>query len=188
LEGTAVKKKVLGALILGLLLAPAAWAQSEGQKSLSATMNVQVFPSKGQDASQQSIDEAECYTWAVGNTGTDPFELAKQAEAAEQQAAAAQQQVDQAGKGAGAKGAVGGAAAGAAVGKIVSDDAGKGAAIGAAAGGVAARRKTKKAKKDAGEQIDASADQAAAATAEQLTNFKKAFSVCLEAKDYMVKF
>ena len=26
------------------------------------------------------------------------------------------------------------------------------------------------------------------ATAEQLDNFKKAFSVCLEAKDYMVKY
>ena len=27
-----------------------------------------------------------------------------------------------------------------------------------------------------------------AATAEQIENFKKAFSVCLEAKDYLVKF
>ncbi len=26
------------------------------------------------------------------------------------------------------------------------------------------------------------------ATAEQINNFKKAFSVCLEAKDYMVKY
>ena len=32
------------------------------------------------------------------------------------------------------------------------------------------------------------AQQAAAVTGEALSNFKKAFSVCLEAKNYMVKF
>mgnify|MGYP006953454954 CR=1 FL=1 len=30
--------------------------------------------------------------------------------------------------------------------------------------------------------------QAAQVTEEQMSNFKKAFSVCLEAKDYMVKY
>ena len=47
-------------------------AQGSGQ-SLAATMDVFVFPSEGQDSSQQSKDEASCYEWAVGNTGTDPF-------------------------------------------------------------------------------------------------------------------
>ena len=42
-------------------------------------MNVYVFPTQGQASSQQSKDEAECYTWAVQNTGTDPFQLQKQA-------------------------------------------------------------------------------------------------------------
>ena len=37
-------------------------------------------------------------------------------------------------------------------------------------------------------QAEQQAQQAKAATEEQLTNFKKAFSVCLEAKKYMVKF
>jgi hypothetical protein len=163
-------------------------AQEGGQKSLSSTMSVHVFPSEGQDTSQQSKDEAECYTWAVGNTGTDPFELAKQAEAQQQQAEAAKQQVDEAGQGAGAKGAVGGAAAGAVVGKVVSDDAGKGAAAGAAVGGIAGRRGRKSAQNQAKNDIDETSQQASKATAEQLTNFKKAFAVCLEAKDYMVKF
>lgn len=45
-------------------------------KSLSSTMEVYVFPTEGQDASLQSKDEAECYEWAVGNAGSDPFELA----------------------------------------------------------------------------------------------------------------
>ena len=74
------------------------------------------------------------------------------------------------------------------VGKIVSDDAGKGAAIGAAAGGVGARRRARKGAGKAEEQIDQQAQQAQAATKEQAENFKKSFSVCLEAKKYMVKF
>ena len=177
----------LGAIIIStLLLASVALAQD--QKTLAATMNVHVFPAEGQDSSQQSMDEAECYTWAVGNTGTDPFDLAKQAEAQQQQAEAAKQQVDEAGKGAGAKGAVGGAAAGAVVGKIVSDDAGKGAAYGAAAGAIAGRRGRKSAQKSANNDIDTQSQQAAASTADQMEHFKKAFAVCLEAKDYMVKF
>ena len=59
-------------------------------KTLASTMDVYVFPQKGQAASQQSQDESACYTWAVQNTGTDPFQLAKQAEAQQQQAASAQ--------------------------------------------------------------------------------------------------
>jgi len=177
-------KKILGVLLVTMLSASLVM----GQKSLSATMDVYVFPAQGQDSSQQSMDEAECYNWAVGNTGTDPFELNKQAQQQQQQADAAKQQVDQAGQGAGARGAVGGAAAGAVVGEIVSDDPGKGAAWGAAAGAVAGRRSRKNAQKQAKQDINQQSQQGAAATAEQLGNFKKAFSVCLEAKDYMVKF
>jgi hypothetical protein len=162
--------------------------QASTQKSLSSTIEVYVFPTQGQDASQQSKDEAECYQWAVQNTGVDPFDLAKQAEQQQQQAAAAQQEIAQAGQGAGAKGAVGGAAAGALIGEIVSDDAGKGAAYGAAAGAVVARRRTRRAKAEASQQVEQQTQQAQQATAEQIENFKKAFSVCLEAKEYMVKF
>jgi len=186
------QKKMIALVILVVLasipISVAQDSQPTGQKGLAATMNVHVFPGAGQDSSQQSTEEAECYNWAVQNTGTDPFDLAKQAQQQQQQAEQAQAQVDQAGKGAGAKGAVGGAAAGAAVGKIVSDDAGKGAAYGAAAGGIAARRKTKKAKKDASQQIDQQTQQAQASSAQQMDNFKKAYSVCLESKDYMVKY
>jgi hypothetical protein len=63
--------------------APLAWAQQAptGQKTLAATMNVYAFPQKGQAPEQQSQDEAACYQWATQNTGTDPFELQKQAAA-----------------------------------------------------------------------------------------------------------
>ena len=165
-----------------------AQTQPAQQKSLAATINVYVFPTEGQTSQQQSTEEAICYDWAVQNTGSDPFALQKQAEQQEQQAEQAQQQIDQAGKGAGAKGAVGGAAAGALIGEIVSDSAGAGAAYGALAGAIIARRRTARAKDEASQQVEQQEQQAQQATAEQVDNFKKAFSVCLEAKKYMVKF
>ena len=160
---------------------------SSGQKTLAATMDVYVFPAEGQTASEQSVAEADCYTWAVQNTGKDPFELSKQAEQQQQQAAQAQQEASQVGQGAGASGAVHGAAAGALVGAIAGD-AGKGAAYGAAAGVVAGRRRGRQANAQAQDQVEKQSAQAQQATQADLDNFKKAFSVCLEAKDYMVKF
>jgi hypothetical protein len=162
--------------------------QPAAQKSLSATMNVYVFPTEGQDAAQQSKEEAECYNWAFQNTGVDPFDLAKKVEQQQRQADQAQQQIAQAGRGAGARGAVGGAAAGALIGEIADNDAGKGAAYGAAAGAIVARRGARRAQAEASQQVEQQSQQAQKATAEQIENFKKAFSVCLEAKDYMVKY
>jgi hypothetical protein len=159
-----------------------------GQKTLAATMNVYVFPTEGQNAEQQSKDEAECYNWAVQNTGNDPFALAKQSEQQQAQAQQAQQQAQQVGKGSGAAGAVGGAAAGALIGEIASDDPGKGAAYGAAAGLIAGRRRGRQAQQQAEQQVEQQSQQAQQATQEQVNNFKKAFSVCLEAKKYLVKF
>ena len=177
-------KKMIAILIA--IVVPAV-AQGEGQ-SLGSTMDVFIFPAEGQDSSQQSRDEAACYEWAVGNTGTDPFELSKQKEADAQQAQADQQAAAQVGQGAGAGGAIRGAAAGALIGEIANDDASEGAAWGAAAGVVRGRRQGRAAQQQAQQQAAAQAEQQAGATAEQLTNFKNAFSVCLEAKEYMVKY
>jgi hypothetical protein len=163
-------------------------SESSGQKTLAATMNVYVFPTEGQNAEQQSKDEAECYNWAVGQTGTDPFDLGKQAQQQQQQAEQAQKEAEQVGKGSGAQGAVAGAATGALVGAIASDDAGKWAAYGAAAGVVAGRRRGRQAQQQATQQVEQQSQQAQQVTAEQLENFKKAFAVCLEAKDYMAKY
>lgn len=187
------------ALVSVMIVAAGAVATAQ-QKTLSSTMDIYVFPEEGQDAAMQSKAESECYQWAVNQTGTDPFDLQKQAEQQQQtadqqmaQAEAQKQQAQGAGKGAGAQGAVGGAAAGALVGAIAGD-AGKGAAIGATVGLIGGRRRGRQAKGQATAQADAQAEQvekqaaqAQAATAEQLENFKKAFSVCLEAKSYMVK-
>jgi hypothetical protein len=177
---------VSGAVVFGMV-----GAQEEPPvpgKTLASTMEVYVFPTEAQTAEQQSTDEAACYTWAVQNTGNDPFKLAKKAEEQKQQTAAEKEQAKKAGKGAGASGAVKGAAMGALIGEIASDDPGKGAAYGAAAGAVSGRRARRRAQQSATAQAEQKGQQAQAATADELENFKKAFTVCLEAKKYLAKY
>ena len=55
-------------------------------------------------------------------------------------------------------------------------------------GARSARRKARRGRQQAEQQIDAQTQQQQQATAQQIENFKKAFSVCLEAKDYLVKY
>ena len=178
-------KRICLLTIIFLVVPVGAHAQ---QKSLSSTLEMYAFPEEGQDSAQQSKDEAACYEWAVGNTGSDRFELTKQESADAQQSQAEKKQAQQVGQGAGAKGAIGGASAGAVIGEIANDDASEGAAGGAAVGAVAARRRGRAAQQQAQVQAEQQSEQREQATAEQMDNFKKAFSVCLEAKDYMVKY
>ena len=158
-----------------------------GQQTLATALDIYVFPTAGQAAEQQSKDEASCYNWAVQHSGADPFELNKKAEQQAQQAAVNQQQASQAGARSGAKGAVRGALFGALIGEIVDDDAGKGAGIGAGVGLLSGRKRGKEAKQQAQQQSQQSYQNQQQATAVQRDNFKRAFSVCLEAKKYMVK-
>jgi len=174
-------------LLIAMALPVSVFAQ-QASKTLAASMDVYVFPTKGQAPSEQSEEEAQCYQWAVDNTGSDPFDLEKQQSADQQSAQAEMQAAQQAGTGRTVRGAAGGAAAGALIGEIASDDAGKGAAWGAALGAVHGRRQRARAQQEATVEVAAGAAQTQQATAEQLENFKKAFSVCLEAKDYMVKY
>jgi Glycine zipper len=185
-----MKRSRIVAVLLAMTAGVGIEAQTQSastQKSLAAAMNVYVFPTQGQAGGQQSMDEAECYNWAVQNTGTDPFQLQKQAQAQQQQATAAQQQASTAAQGSGMKGAAAGAATGALFGAI-GGDAGKGAAIGAASGAVAGRMRGRQKQQQAEQQVAQQSASAQQATAQQLDNFKKAFSVCLEAKKYMVKY
>jgi len=182
-------KKIIVSIVVLASCAGLALAQSPppAQKSLSSTLNVYVFPTAGQTPEQQSIDEGTCYNWAVQNTGSDPFALEKQAQQQQQQTQQAQQQAQAVGTGAGAQGAVRGAAGGALIGAIAGDT-GKGAAYGAAAGLLAGRSAGRHARASASQQATQQGQQAQQATAEQIENFKKAFSVCLEASNYMVKY
>lgn len=172
----------------GVALGQAAVSPASGQKSLGSTLNVYVFPNAGQPASQQAKDEGECYQWAVSNTGVDPFELDKQSARQAQQTEAAKAQAGDAGKGSTRKGALRGAAVGALIGGIADDEWGKGAAIGAGVGGIGGNVRGRQKDKAATAEVEAEAQQARQVSAAQLDNFRKAFSVCLEAKKYMVKY
>jgi hypothetical protein len=157
-----------------------------GTKTLAATLKVYAFPGAGQAAAQQSQDENECYIWAVQETGNDPFHIASQA-AELQQAAQQQQQAQQSTSGSAVKGAVGGAAGGAIIGAIAGN-AGKGAAIGAGVGAVGNRARAQNQAQKASQEAAQQSQAAAKTSAAQMTDFKKAFSACLEAKKYTVRY
>lgn len=178
-------------LLLLICLVVVSTANAEGGpsgKTLASTMDIYVFPKEAQAADQQSKDEASCYEWAAGNSGSDPFELQQQQVAQAEQTEQAIAAAEQTGQGAGARGALRGAAAGAIIGEIVDDDASDGAAIGAAAGAIRSRRRARAARAEATEAAVQQGEAKQQATAGQIENFKKAFSVCLEAKDYLVKY
>jgi hypothetical protein len=183
------RRQIIVMILIAVAVASLATAQSEpaAQKSLAATLGVYVFPTQGQDAAQQSKDEAECYTWAADTTKSDPFNLAKKVQQAEEAAAAKDEAVAEATAGAGAGAAVKGAAVGALIGEIASNDAGEGAAWGAAAGLIGGRRAARRARAATSQQGDRDVERQQQASAEQIEGFKKAFSVCLEAKSYMAK-
>lgn len=139
-------------------------------QSISSSLGVVPYPSKGQSAQQQNKDEGECYAWAKQRTGIDPVAVAS---------APTQQSGPAAGGGERVRGAARGAAGGAAIGAIAGD-AGKGAAAGAVVGTMAGGRQARR-NKAAQEQ---QAEQAKAGTLQQ---FNKAFGACMEGKGYVVK-
>ncbi len=172
---------ILVNLALAFLVGDLALAQSQ---TLGATVGMHVFPADGQDSVQQSKDEAECYDWAVTNSGSDPFELQREQDARDQQTDEQLAAAEGAQRGGGA---VRGAAAGAVVGELAGNDVGHSAAVGAAIGAVGNRRRNRSAQQQAA-QVEQQAAGATQATEEQIEHFKKAFSACLEAKDYVAKY
>jgi hypothetical protein len=166
--------------------------------SPAKSLGMYAYPKNNQSSDQQLRDENDCYASAKQNSGVDPQAAAPAAPTAEEQKAAQQQAAQQAGKDAPKGGAVGGAAKGAAGGAVVgaiAGDAGTGAGIGATVGAVHGRRQKKKAKKTAEQQAAQQTAQAqqqaqAQATAEHqasLDSFKRAFSACMDARQYSVQ-
>jgi len=180
-------RRQLVTIVLAALPVASAFAQDPA-KSIASTLDVYAFPKDGQSSEQQSKDEAACYDWATSNSGVDPFAAQKQAQETQQQTEQQVAQAQGATRGAGARGAVGGAAAGALIGEIADNDVGNSAGWGAAVGLVSARRRSRAASEQAQEQAVAQGAQKQEATAEQIDNFKKAFSACLEGKNYLVKY
>jgi hypothetical protein len=168
-----MKKIFVGGLLFTTIVVFAQTSTTTTTSSFAKSLGIYVFPAKNQDKATQEKDDADCYRWAVEQSGIDPVNPPK-VEAA---------QVDTSPDGTAVVGAAKGAAAGVAIGAIAGD-AGKGAAIGAVAGGLAGRR----AKKVGDAQEQQKNDQAAAQqTTAMMDSFKKAFTACLEGKGYTVK-
>ena len=168
-------------------------AQPAAQKSISNRLGLHSFPAKGQGLEQQQTDELSCYRWAKQDTGFDPVDALTAAQSAKPNSSVSTASSVSAQPGAGARGAARGAAAGAAIG-AAAGDAGQGAAIGAASGGIRARMAQRRAYAEAQKQSQMQAQQQAqqqtqakARTQASMDDFKKAYSACMEAKDYSVK-
>ena len=165
-------KVIVSLLCLAMAVCGIALAHNDASaQSISSSLGVVPYPSKGQSAQQQSKDEGECYAWAKQQTGIDPVAVAS---------APTQKSGPATGGGERVRGAARGAAGGAAIGAIAGDDAGKGAAAGAVVGTMAGGRQARKNKAAKEEQ----AEQSKAGTLQQ---FNKAFGACMEGRGYVVK-
>jgi hypothetical protein len=130
-----------------------------------------IFPNNDQSAEQQAIDRGACEAWARKETGFDPMN------------ASSPPPSSSADKGVGAVGgAARGALGGAAIGAIAGD-AGKGAAIGAIGGGLFGGMK----RKDQQKKADAERSHYAAQQSNARSHYMRAFSACMEGKDYTIK-
>jgi hypothetical protein len=136
-----------------------------------------LYPKKGQSKQQMEKDKYDCYQWAKKETGFDPLAPAT---------ASTSPPVKEKTKAGPGRGAVGGGLVGLGVGALMSAP-GKGAAIGAASGaligGVRRRKHTEKQ-----EEKEQQWAQGEAADRQQKQNYyNRAFSACMEARDYTVK-
>ncbi len=136
-----------------------------------------IYPNKNQSNEQMEKDKFQCYTWAKGQTGFDPMQRATTTTAPPQSGAK---------KGGVVKGAAGGALVGVGVGAIAGN-AGKGAAIGASSGALVGglrrrnqRKKQKKAQQDW-------ANREVANYEARRNEYNRAYSACLEGRDYTVR-
>lgn len=140
--------------------------------SLASSVGLFVYPANNQSSEQQEQDDYQCYAWAKDETGFDPIN-SKPPEEVETHARAE--------RGSGTRGALRGAARGALLGEIVDDDASDGAAIGATVGMMRGRSASRR---QAQAEANATNSQNQNNYATQQSNFKKAMSLCLEARGY----
>jgi hypothetical protein len=131
-----------------------------------------IYPKGDQPSAQQEKDKSECYIWAKNESGFDPMAPPTAT------APPPQQQAPQGG-------VVRGAVRGAALGAIIDDSsegARTGAKVGAAIGGMR-RADQKRQQAQAQQQWEQEQQQI---YAEKRNRYNRAYSVCLEARDYSV--
>ncbi len=153
----------LPAVLAGLCIAATGMAADE----------LMIFPNADQSKEKQEEDKSTCYTWAKGETGFDPMApITATAPPPQQQASRG--------------GVVRGAARGALVGQIIGGDSestGKGAAAGAVVGGMR-RNDQKRQEQQSQAQWEQEQQQI---YAEKRSRYNRAYSACLEGKDYTVR-
>jgi hypothetical protein len=155
--------KVMSVILTTTLLG-ALWASAPLRAD-----ELMIYPKEGQSPEQQEKDKFECYGWAKNESGFDPMAPPTATEAPPKQKAK---------KG----GLLRGAARGAVVGEIVDDDHQTGAKAGAAIGGM---RRADQKRKEAQAQQQWEQEQQHI-YAEKRNRYNRAYSVCLEARDYAV--
>jgi hypothetical protein len=142
-----------------------------------------IYPAKGQSQDQMEKDKFECYSWAKGQTGFDPMEMAKAT------APPPPKQATSSTAGGAVKGGVGGGLLGAAVGAIAGGKKGakKGALIGGLSGGtIGGVRSSSQQKQDRKAQKQWEKQQTNQYMQKRDT-YNRAYSACLEGKGYTVK-
>ena len=156
------------AMVFGMVAAGSSGAFA--QQSLSSSLGLVPYPSKGQSPDQQKLDEEECYSWAKQQTGIDPTVVDSTPPPSSGPAVGGGERL----RGA-ARGALGGVAVGA-----IAGDAGAGAGVGAVVGTMAGGRQARQNQQAAAQQVQ----DAKAQTSQQ---FNKAFAACMEGKEYVIK-
>ena len=149
-----------------------------------------VYPTRGQSPQQESFDKADCFNWAVQQTGFNPSNPPPMGMAPPPPPGM------QGGGGFMGGGMLGGAAGGAAMGAVggaIGGDAAKGAAIGAAAGavfGLFRRAREEQEMQQQQQQYQAQQQQYQAqqqAVASQAhSNWDRAYKACLTGRGYTV--
>lgn len=163
---------IVGVMFLFMAMCVLSGAHDEASaQSLSSSLGVVPYPSKGQQPSQQTKDEGECFGWAKQQTGIDPFAVAN--------APAYKESGPAVGGGERLRGAARGAAGGALIGGIAGD-AGKGAGIGAVAGTMVGGRHAR-------QNRAAREEQAQQAKSSTINQFNKAFCACMEGRGYTIR-
>jgi len=162
-------KRILGAIALAAL----------GVGSVNA-QEMFIYPGKGQSAAQQDKDKYECYGWAKGQTGFDP--MAPPSPTTPPPRGGNRSVVG---------GAVGGAALGAGVGAVggavAGGKAGKGAKVGAATGGLLGGMHAAGQNAQANQARRDWEREEANRYANARGQYNRAFSACMEGRDYTVK-
>jgi hypothetical protein len=143
---------------------------------------VYFYPDKGQSPEQQDRDRYECYLWAKEQTGFDPSAPSL----------APHNRIVVVPESPPGTGTAVGAVTGALLGAVVASHHNKpeGALVGAVAGGILGSAADAARQEQASRlqrYYDRQADQRAAVTERQAADYRRAFTACLEGRDYTVR-